>query len=83
MPSGAGNGGCIRSTLGPVGSDEVGIAVTADGSGAILFSSTPEITPRKAAKHRGSPRVQPFSLEGVEDFFNLIGHWRTELKWAN
>jgi hypothetical protein len=39
-----------------------------------LLAPAPQIAARKAAKHRRPPRIAAFALQGVEDFFDGIGH---------
>ena len=68
----------IGSILVTAGAGIISIPI---GIASALFIA--EIAPRKTAEHRRSPRVHPFSLQGVEDSFDLIGHWRTELECAN
>ncbi|EAT09859.1 hypothetical protein SKA58_05360 [Sphingomonas sp. SKA58] len=57
-----------------IGADEVRIAKAADGAGAILFATAPQIAAGKAQEHRAPPRLHPFALERQEHLLDRIAH---------
>lgn len=62
-----------------IGAHKVGIAKTADGGGTVAFAAGPEVATGKAAEHGGAAGLAAFALQGVENFFDAIGHGRTPL----
>lgn len=61
-------------TTGTTGSPEFGVAEIADGLSAVFLATGPQVASGKAQKDRRSPYVSAFSLEGVVDLPNRIGH---------
>jgi len=57
-----------------VGADKVGVAELANGAGAVAFAAGPQVAAGKAAEHGGAAGLGAFALQGVEDFFDAIGH---------
>lgn len=53
---------------------EVGIAELADRRGPVFLAPAPEIAARKGAEHRRPAGLGAFALQGVEDFFDGVGH---------
>jgi hypothetical protein len=57
-----------------IGTHKLGVAKAANGCGAVFFAATPQVAARKAAKHRCAARLGTLALEGVEKFFDGVGH---------
>src|SRR4051794_29813905 len=66
-----------------VHANEIRIAEGADGPGSIDLSAGPEIAPGEPAKHGRASGVPAFSLQGIEDLFDGVGHLRQAASaWA-
>ena len=64
---------------GAVGTHKVGVAKTTNGGGTVAFAACPEVATGKAAEHGGAAGLAAFALQGVENFFDAVGHGETPL----
>jgi len=64
--------GHVLATQGSVRAHEIGVTELANSLGAVGFPATPEIAPCKATEHCWPARSKPFSLQGVENFFDAV-----------
>ncbi|MNT24628.1 hypothetical protein D3C72_1601120 [compost metagenome] len=74
---GQGGSGVELATQRPVRAHKVGVAELANGLCAVLLTARPEVAARKTAEHGGCARLAAFALQGVENFFDAVGHWAT------
>ena len=57
-----------------IGADEIGVAEAADRVRAIFLAAAPQVAAGKAAEHRRPPGLGALALQGVENFFDAVGH---------
>ncbi len=60
-----------------IGAHEIGVAELADRSMPVTLSPSPEVATRESAEYCRPTGVSAFSLQGVENFFNYVGHHAT------
>src|SRR4051812_20347798 len=69
------------SPSGPVGADEVGVAELADGAMPVRLVACPQVAERESAEDGWPAGVCAFTLQGVEDFLDLVHASRTIWVW--
>lgn len=54
--------------------DKIGVTKSTRCGGTVLLAATPQIAAGKTAEYSRSPRVLSFTLKGVEQLFDGVGH---------
>jgi hypothetical protein len=62
---------------GAICADEVGVTELADGLGTVFLATGPQVAASKSTKHGRPACLTAFTLQGVEDFFDGVGHRQT------
>ena len=57
-----------------IGTNKIRVAEFAHRLGAIFLKTTPQIATGKAQKYGGPASLRSFSLQGVENLFDAVGH---------
>src|SRR6266851_1788427 len=58
----------------PVSAGEIGVAELAYRTGAVFLPAGPQVATGEPAEHRRSASMRAFTLEGVEDLLDPVGH---------